>query len=171
MLWPLYTGRQTYAKLTQAYAAGKVAYAAVFCLELLTRVVRQGFFATRSEEVSFEATLFIVPELASFPFMLAFCGLIYFHFGFLSLRFLFFLAFCCFVFFHFGLLCLPQKCLVCVWFVLLRGQCLLPSYLPKRGGPMAGAFSCLRETYAALTRGEPVTRNCKATESRRNPNI
>ena len=78
VLWPLYTGRQTYAKLTQAYAAWKVAYAVVFCLELLTRVVTQGFFASRSEEVSFEATLFIVPEVASLPFILAFCGFICF---------------------------------------------------------------------------------------------
>ena len=54
-----------------------------------------------------------------------------------------------FISFHFGLL---WKCLDCVWFVLLRGQWLLPSYLPKRGGPMAGALSCLRETYAEVTR-------------------
>ena len=88
VLWPLYTGRQTYAKLTQAYAAWKVAYAVVFCLELLTRVVTQGFFASRSEEVSFEATLSIVPEVASLPFILAFCGFISFHFGLLWLHLL-----------------------------------------------------------------------------------
>ena len=75
----------------------------MFCLELLTRVVTQGFFASRSEEVSFEATLFIVPEVASLPFILAFCGFIYFC-----------------------------------------------------GGPMAGALSCLRKTYAEVTRGELV---------------
>ena len=93
VLWPLYTGRQTYAKLTQAYAAWKVAYAVVFCLELLTRVVTQGFFASRSEEVSFEATLFIVPEVSSLPFILAFCGFISFHFGLLWLHFLSFWSF------------------------------------------------------------------------------
>ena len=42
-----------------------------------------------------------------------------------------------------------------VWFVLLRGQWLLPPYLQKRGGPMAGAISCLRGGYAALTRISP----------------
>ena len=71
-----------------AYAAWKVAYAVVFCLELLTRVVTQGFFTSRSEEVSFEATLFIVPEVASLPFILAFCGFISFHFGLLWLHLL-----------------------------------------------------------------------------------
>ena len=39
-----------------------------------------------------------------------------------------------------------------VWFVLLRGQWLLPPYLQKRGGPMAGAISCLRGAYAEVTR-------------------
>ena len=34
-----------------------------------------------------------------------------------------------------------------VWFVLLRGQCLLPPYFQERGGPMAGAISCLRGAY------------------------
>ena len=72
-----------------------------------------GFFASRSEEVSFEATLFIVPEVASLPFILAFCA---------SLPFI--LAFCGFIYFC--------------------------------GGPMAGALSCLRETYADVTRGELV---------------
>ena len=51
-------------------------------------MVTQGFFASRSEEVSFEATLFIVPEVASLPFILAFCGFISFHFGLLWLHLL-----------------------------------------------------------------------------------
>ena len=39
-----------------------------------------------------------------------------------------------------------------VWFVLLRGQWLLPPYLQKRGGPISGAISCLRRAYAEVTR-------------------
>ena len=78
---------------------------------------------------------------------LAFCGFISFYFGLLWLHFLsfwpfvasftFILAFCAF-----------HKS---VWFVLLRDQWLLPSYLRKRGGPMAGAISCLRGAYAEVT--------------------
>ena len=44
------------------------------------------------------------PFVPSFPFILAFCG---------------------FISFHFGLLCLPQS----AWFALLRDQWQLPSYL------------------------------------------
>ena len=83
------------------------------------------------------------PFVASFTFILAFCPLISCVFVWPSVAsFSFILTFCAF-----------HKS---VWFVLLRGQWLLPSYLPKRGGPMAGAISCLRGAYAALTRGELV---------------
>ena len=66
------------------------------------------------------------PFVASFPFILAFCG---------------------FISFHFGLLCLPQKCLVCV----AKGF-LAASFIPlKMWGSMAGAISCLRRAYAEVT--------------------
>ena len=85
------------------------------------------------------------PFVASFPFILAFCG---------------------FISFHFGLLCLPQKCLVCV-----AKRSMAASFIPpKILGPtcMAGAISCLRGGlrggYAALTRGELV-----ASDKRPNP--
>ena len=68
--------------------------------------------------------------VASFPFILAFCGFISFHFGLLWLH------------------CAFHKS---VWLVLLRDQWLLPSYLRKRGGPMAGAISRLRGAYAEVT--------------------
>ena len=71
---------------------------------------------------------------------LAFCGFISFYFGFLWLHFL-----------HFGLLWLHCAFHKSVWLVLLRDQWLLPSYLRKRGGPMAGAISRLRGAYAEVT--------------------
>ena len=71
------------------------------------------------------------PFVVSFPFILAFCGSISFHFG---------------------LLCIQQKCLVCV----AKGS-MAASFIPlKMWGSMAGAISCLRGAYAALTRGELV---------------
>ena len=143
VLWPLYTGRQTYAKLTQAYAVWKVAYAVVFCLELLTRVVTQGFFASRSEEVSFEATLLIVPEVASLPFILAFCGFISFHFGLLLLHLL--------LWGTYG------------WGSQLLTQDLRGGYAVLTQGELVASDKCI-QMYCT------VTRNCKATKSCSNPN-
>ena len=62
-----------------------------------------------------------------------------------------YLAFCGFISFHFGLLWLHCAFHKSVWFVLLRDQWLLPSYLQKGGGPMAGAISRLRGAYAEVT--------------------
>ena len=74
VLWPLYTGRQTYAKLTQACAGvkGSLRGGVLFGVAYAGGYAR--IFASGSEEISFEATLFIIPEMASFPFILAFCG-------------------------------------------------------------------------------------------------
>ena len=92
VVWALYTIRQrhAYAKLTRAYAEWKVAYAEVFCLELLTRVVTQGLFCQhiwRSQLwCNFGYCPATWPFVASFPFILAFCGFISFHFGLLWLH-------------------------------------------------------------------------------------
>ena len=140
VVWALYTIRHAYAKLTQAYAEWQVAYAVVFCLGLLTRVVTRGLFCQqiwRSQLWNnFGYCPATWPFVASFPF---FC-LLWLHFlsfwPFVA-SFTFILALCAF-----------HKS---VWFVLLRDQWLLPSYLRKRGGPMAGAISCLRGAYAEVT--------------------
>ena len=73
--------------------------------------------------------------MASFPFILAFCGFIYFHFG---------------------LLCLPQKCLVCD----AKGSMAASFIPPKTWGTYGWGYHSLtrglRGGYAALTRGELV---------------
>ena len=76
------------------------------------------------------------PFVASFPFILAFGGFIYFHFGL----------------FHFGLLCLPQKWLVCV----AKGSMAASFIPPKMWGTYGWGYQLLtrglRGGYAALTR-------------------
>ena len=72
VVWALYTGRHTYAKLTRAYAEWKVAYAEVFCLGLLTRLLTRELFwqqIWRSQLWS--------------NFCLTFCGFISLYFGLL----------------------------------------------------------------------------------------
>ena len=80
------------------------------------------------------------PFVASFPFILAFCG---------------------FISFHFGLLCLPQKCLVCV----AKGS-MAASFIPPGLPVWLGLLLTrgLRGGYAALMRGELV-----ASDKRPNP--
>ena len=135
VVWALYTIRHAYAKLTQAYAEWKVAYAVVFCLGLLTRVVTRELFCQQIWRSQLWSN-----------FCLAFCG-------FISL----YLAFCTFISFHFGLLWLhffsfwpfvpSTKCLVCV----AKGS-MAASFIPlKMWGSMAGAISCLRRAYAEVT--------------------
>ena len=129
VVWALYTIRHAYAKLTRAYAEWKVAYAEVFCLELLTRVVTQGLFCQQIWRSQFWSNFGYCPAtwpfVASFPFRL-FCGFISFHFGLLWLH------------------CAFHKS---VWFVLLRDQWLLPSYLRNVGDLWLG----LSVAYAGLT--------------------
>ena len=67
VVWALYTIRHAYAKLTRAYAEWKVAYAEVFCLELLTRVATQGLFCQQIWRSQFWSNFGYCPATWPFP--------------------------------------------------------------------------------------------------------
>ena len=96
VVWALYTGRHTYAKLTRSLRGVKGSLRGgvlfIFVWGCLRGWWRESYFVSQFEEVSFEAT-FAWPFVASFPCILAFCSFSSFHFGLLWLHFLSFWPF------------------------------------------------------------------------------
>ena len=105
-----------------------VAYAAGYARAILSANLKKSALKQLLLDLLWLHFLVFWPFVASFPFILAFCG---------------------FISFHFGLLCLPQKCLVCD-----AKRSMAAFFIPpKIWGPtcMAGAISCLRGAYAEVT--------------------
>ena len=105
-----------------------VAYAAGYARAILSANLKKSALKQLLLDLLWLHFLVLWPFVASFPFILAFCG---------------------FISFHFGLRCLPQKCLVCV-----AKRSMAAFFIPpKIWGPtcMAGAISCLRGAYAEVT--------------------
>ena len=105
-----------------------VAYAAGYARAILSANLKKSALKQLLLDLLWVHFFVFWPFVASFPFILAFCG---------------------FISFHFGLLCLPQKCLVCVAKRSMAAFFIPPKIL----GPtcMAGPISCLRGAYAEVT--------------------
>ena len=114
-----------------------VAYAAGYARAILSANLKKSALKQLLLDLLWLHFLVFWPFVASFPFILAFCG---------------------FISFHFGLRCLPQKCLVCV-----AKRSMAAFFIPPK---ILGAYLYgwsyqlltrgLRGGYAALTRGELV---------------
>jgi len=114
-----------------------VAYAAAYARAILATNLKKSALKQLLLDLLWLHFLVFWSFVASFPFILAFCG---------------------FISFHFGLLCLPQKCLVCV-----AKRSMAASFIPPKnfGAYLYGwgyqlLTRGLRGGYAALTPGELV---------------
>ena len=126
--WETYL-REAYASLRRVKGSLRggvlfgVAYAAGYARAILSANLKKSALKQLLLDLLWLHFLVFWPFVASFPFILAFCG---------------------FTSFHFGLLCLQQKCLVCV-----AKRSMAAFFIPPK---IWGVWLGLSVAYAGLTR-------------------